>query len=136
MKITRRQLRKIIKEAVLNEYGPGSEYDHLRQAPDLSGFDNLNDLEATLDQLLSYEGSELYEKAFGPGSYTPIHQDFDADGIFNGGRNIIAALERLGLEQSMDSIYHYAFQKWADENTGEGIFTELSAEDWFNRQGI
>ena len=132
MKITRRQLRKIIKETMLNEYGIGSEYDHLRSEPDLSGFEDPTDLENTVWQLLSSEGQELYDAAFGPGSWD-LHMDFDADGIYNGGRNIIAALERMGLEQSVDSIYHYVFQQWAKQNTGEGIFTDLSYDDYHSQ---
>ncbi len=135
MKITRRQLRKIIKETMLNEYGMGREYDHLRgDAPDLSGFEDPTDLENTVWELLSAEGQRAYEQAFGPGSYN-LHQDFDADGIFNGGKNIIAALERMGLEQSLDSIYHYVFQQWAEQNTGGGIFTELDYDSYWASQG-
>ena len=110
MKITRRQLRQIIQEAMLNEYGMGSEYDHLRSKPDLSGFEDPTDLENTVYELLSADGQYAFEQAFGRGSYN-LHQDFDADGIYNGGRNIIAALERMGLEQSIPSIYEYAFQQ-------------------------
>ena len=147
MKITRRQLRRIINEA-MRFTGGGKTMDQARagmaaafaspgsKGPDLSGWEDLTDLEVTLDQLLSYEGSELYEKAFGPGSYSPLHRDFDAYGIYNGGKNIIAALERLGLEQSLPSIYRYVLEQWAEKHTGEGIFTELSAEDYFNQQGI
>ena len=131
MKITRKQLRKVIRESMLNEYGMGSEYDHLRPAPDLSGFVDPTDLETTVSELLSPEGQESFEKAFGPGSYN-LHQDFDADGIYNGGRNIIAALERMGLEQSVDSIYHYVFKQWAKQNTQSGIFTELSYDEYMN----
>ena len=133
MKITRRQLRKIIKEAMLNEYGVGSEYDHLRSEPDLSGFEDPTDLENTVWQLLSSEGQELYDEAFGPGSWD-LHQDFDADGIYNGGRNIIAALKRMGLEQSIPSIYEYVFKKWAEQNTGEGIFTDLDYDEYMYSQ--
>ena len=129
MKITKRQLRKIIKEALLNEYGMGSEYDHLRSEPDLSGFEDPTDLENTVYELLSAEGQRHFEEAFGAGSYN-LHQDFDADGIYNGGRNIIAALERMGLEQSVDSIYHYVFKQWAKQNTQSGIFTDLSYDDY------
>ena len=133
MKITRRQLRKIIKEAMLNEYGAGSEYDHLRgDAPDLSGFEYPTDLENTVAELLSAEGQRHFEQAFGRGSYN-LHQDFDADGIYNGGRNIIAALERMGLEQSVPSIYEYVFQQWAKQNTQSGIFTDLSYDDYHSQ---
>ena len=143
MKITRRQLRKIIAET-MKFTGGGKTTAQARAdmkrafsgSPDLDGWDDLTDLEETLDQLLSYEGQELYEKAFGPGSYSPIHDDFDADGIFNGGKNIIAALEQLGLEQSVPSIYEYVLKQWAERHTGEQIYTELSAEDYFNQQGI
>ena len=131
MKITRRQLRKIIKESILNEYGIGSEYDHLRSKPDLSGFEDPTDLENTVYELLSAEGQRHFEEAFGAGSYK-LHQDFDADGIYNGGRNIIAALERMGLEQSVDSIYHYVFKQWAKQNTQSGIFTELSYDEYMS----
>ena len=131
MKITKRQLRKIIKETMLNEYGTGSEYDHLRSEPDLSGFEDTTDLETTVSELLSAEGQESYEKAFGPGSYN-LHRDFDADGIYNGGRNIIAALERMGLGQSMPSIYEYVFKMWAEQNTNAGVFTELSYDEYMN----
>tara|TARA_B100000212_G_scaffold315416_1_gene269594 strand:+ start:206 stop:637 length:432 start_codon:yes stop_codon:yes gene_type:complete len=143
MKITRQQLRRIISES-MKFTGGGKSIDQARGDmksafsgyPNLDGWKDLTDLETTLDQLLSYEGQRLYEKAFGRGSYRPIHRDFDAYGIFNGGENIIAALERLGLEQSVDSIYRYVLEQWADKNTAEGIFTELSAEDYFNQQGI
>ena len=143
MKLTRRQLRRIISES-MKFTGGGKTIGQARRdmkralsgSPNLDGWEDLKDLETTLDQLLSYEGQELYEKAFGRGSYAPIHRDFDAYGIFNGGKNIIAALERLGLEQSLPSIYQYVLEQWADKNTGEGIFTELSAEDYFNQQGI
>ena len=135
MKITRRQLRKIIKESLLNEYGVGSEYDHLRSEPDLSGFIDPTDLETTVSELLSAEGQESFEKAFGPGSYN-LHSDFDADGIYNGGRNIIAALERMGLDQSMPSIYEYVFKMWAKQNTNAGIFTELSYDEYMNSQRV
>ena len=147
MKITRRQLRRIISET-MRFTGGGKSMDQARagmaaafagggpEGPDLSGWEDLTDLEITLDQLLSYDGSELYEKAFGRGSYSPIHDDFDADGIFNGGKNIIAALERLGLEQSMPSIYEYVLKQWANKHTGEQIFTELSYDDYVNQQGI
>ena len=141
MKVTRRQLRRIISET-MRFTGGGKTMDQARTGmaaafagggpagPDLSGWDDLTDLEETLDQLLSYEGQELYERAFGPGSYSPIHDDFDADGIFNGGKNIIAPLERLGLEQSLPSIYEYVLKQWAERHTGEGIFTELSYDDY------
>jgi len=147
MKITRRQLRRIISET-MRFTGGGKTMDQARagmdaafaaggsEDPKLAGWEDLNDLEVTLDQLLSYEGQELYERAFGPGSYTPIHRDFDADGIFNGGKNIIAALEQLGLEQSLPSIYEYVLQQWADKHTGDQIFSELSAEEYFNQQGF
>lgn len=131
MKITRRQLRKIIKESILSEYGIGSEYDHLRSKPDLSGFEDPTDLENTVYELLSAEGQRHFEEAFGAGSYN-LHQDFDADGIYNGGRNIIAALERMGLEQSVDSIYRYVFKQWAKQNTQSGIFTELSYDEYMS----
>ena len=133
MKITRRQLRKIIKESLLNEYGMGSEYDHLRSEPDLSGFVDPTDLETTVSELLSPEGQESFEKAFGPGSWD-LHADFDADGIYNGGRKIIAALERMGLGQSMPSIYEYVFKMWAEQNTNAGIFTKLSYDEYMNNQ--
>ncbi len=132
MKITRRQLRKIIKEAMLNEYGMGSEYDHLRSKPDLSGFEDPTDLETTVHELLSADGQDSFEQAFGRGSYN-LHKDFDADGIYNGGRNIIAALERMGLEQSIPSIYEYVFQQWAKQNTQSGIFTDLSYDDYHSQ---
>ena len=146
MKITRRQLRRIISET-MKFTGGGKTIDQARAGmaaafaagepadPKLAGWEDLSDLETTVDQLLSYEGSELYEQAFGRGSYSPIHDDFDADGIFNGGRNIIAALEQLGFNE-LPSAYAYVFEQWADNHTGEQIFTELSAEDYFNQQGI
>jgi hypothetical protein len=131
MKTTIKQLRRIIKETILNEYGPGNEYNHLRgsKSIDLSGFEDPTDLENTVGQLLSAEGEELYDELFGPGSYD-LYQDFDADGIYNGGRNIIAALERMGLEQSVPSIYEYVFKQWAKQNTNAGVFTELSYDDY------
>jgi len=138
MKITRKQLRRIISET-MKFTGGGKTMTQARTdmnrvfagSPDLDGWDDLTSLEETLDQLLSPDGQYLYEKAFGKGSYTPIHRDFDADGIFNGGKNIIAALERLGLEQSLDSIYHYVLKQWAEKHTGEQIFTELSEDEYF-----
>ena len=135
MKITRKQLKRIIKEEyskMINEYGTGNEYDHLRSKPDLSGFEDPTDLENTLAELLSADGQYAFEQAFGPGSYN-LHQDFDADGIYNGGKNIIVALERMGLEQSLPSIYEYVFKEWAKQNTGEGIFTYLSYDEYMNR---
>ncbi len=133
MKITKRQLRQIIKEVMLNEYGVGNEYDHLRDVkPDLSGFEDPTDLENTVYELLSGDGERLFEQAFGPGSYN-LHDDFDADGIYNGGRNIIAALERMGLEQSIPSIYEYVFQQWAKQYTDAGIFTNLSYDDYHSQ---
>ena len=147
MKITRRQLRKIISET-MRFTGGGKTIDQARADmgralageqppgdPSLAGWEDLTDLETTVLQLLSSEGQEMYEETFGPGSYAPIHQDFDADGIFNGGENIIAALERLGLTQSLDSVYHYVFQQWAEQNTGGGIFTELDYDSYWASQG-
>ncbi len=133
MKVTRSRLRQIIKEAMLNEYGMGSEYDHLRSKPDLSGFEDPTDLEATVYDLLSAEGERLFEQAFGRGSYKKVYLDFDADGIYNGGRNIIAALERMGLEQSIPSVYEYVFQQWAKKYTDRGIFTDLSYDDYHSQ---
>ena len=146
MKITRSQLRRIISET-MKFTGGGKTIDQARadmkrafagppsKDPKFAGWEDLSDLGTTVDQLLSYEGSELYEKTFGRGSYSPIHRDFDADGIFNGGKNIIAALEQLGFDE-LPSTYAYVFEQWADKHTGEGIFTELAPEEYFNRQGI
>ena len=124
MKITRRKLRKIIKETMLNEYGIGREYDHLRsggvQADDLSGWEDLSNLDITIDQLISSDGEGLLDVAFGPGTFKPLHAEINMEAIYDGGKEILKALGMLVPDRRPEEL-RAALEAWAAEHTQYGL---------------
>ena len=123
MKITRKQLRKVIRES-LTEYGIGREYDHLRsggaQAGDLSGWEDLNNLDRTIDQLISSEGESLLDAAFGTGTFKPLNAEIDMEAIYDGGKEILKALGMLIPDRRPEDL-RAALEAWAAKNTQYGL---------------
>ena len=149
MKITRRQLRRIIKEAMLNEYGLGDEFDAMRN-PDVRAQDKtipgsiasvdwikfhhdpyykenkpewLNDPEAELaaflDLIISSELEHVLERLGMPELVDPAFSEIDQSGIFYGGKTIMTILRRV-FPNTNQATLKMALQKWAAENTSSG----------------
>tara|TARA_B100001094_G_scaffold311026_1_gene346278 strand:- start:70 stop:498 length:429 start_codon:yes stop_codon:yes gene_type:complete len=127
MRITRKQLRKVIRES-LTEYGVGREYDHLRpggaQADDpmawQSDWEDLNNLDRTIDQLISSDGEDLLDAAFGAGTFKPLHAEIDMEAIYDGGKEILDALQML-LPNRRPEELRAALEAWAAKNTQYGL---------------
>ena len=123
MRVTRKQLRKIIRES-LTEYGVGREYDHLRHGGDpmawQSDWEDLNNLDRTIDQLISSDGEDLLDTAFGTGTFRPLHAEIDMEAIYNGGKEILNALQML-LPNRRPEELRAALEAWAAEHTQYGL---------------
>jgi len=149
MKITRRQLRRIIRESLerddeRDEYGnlirdsQGNLFpfrskfgNHMIRRP-VEEWEDLSNLETTITQLVTDGGMELYQEQFG-GEYwdikSAIRTDKSDKGIFNGGSSIIPLLEKMGFNESPEA-YAEAFAAYADKRTTEGVYSEMSLKDF------
>ena len=149
MKITRRQLRKIIKEAMLNEYGLGDEFDAMRN-PDVRAQDKTipgsiasvdwikfhhdpyydtnppewlgnpaEELDAFLDLLISSELENVLQGLGMSELYRPAMSEIDYEGIYRNGQTIMKILRRV-FPNTNQATLNSALKKWAAEHTGSG----------------
>ena len=149
MKITRHQLRKIIKEAMLNEYGLGDEFDAMRN-PDVRAQDKTvpgsiasvdwikfhhdpyydtnppewlgnpaEELEAFLDLIISSELGNVLDKLGMPELYQAAMSEIDYEGIFHDGKTLMKILSAV-FPKTNRAMLAGALEKWAAENTSSG----------------
>ena len=149
MKITKRQLRKIIKEAMLNEYGLGDEFDAMRN-PDVRAQDKTipgsiasvdwikfhhdpyydtnppewlgnpaEELDAFLDLLISSELENVLQGLGMSELYRPAMSEIDYEGIYYNGKTIMKILRRV-FPNTNQATLNSALKKWAAEHTRSG----------------
>lgn len=149
MKITRRQLRKIIKEAMLNEYGLGDEFDAMRN-PDVRAQDKTipgsiasvdwikfhhdpyydtnppewlgnpaEELDAFLDLLISGELANVLEKLGMSELESAAMSEIDYEGIYRDGQTIMKILSNV-FPNTNQATLKGALKKWAAEHTSSG----------------
>ena len=142
MKITRRQLRKIIKESI-NEIrvnaGMSKEQDRKIPAGSIASVDWIKfhddpyydtnppdwlnnpreELEAFLDLLISSELRNVLNGLGIPELYRPAMDEIDYEGIFNGGKAIMSILQKV-FPNTNQGMLDRALQQWAVNNTGSG----------------
>ena len=149
MKITRRQLRKIIKETMLNEYGLGDEFDAMRN-PDVRAQDKTipgsiasvdwikfhhdpyydtnppewldnpaEELDAFLDLLISGELANVLDKLGMSELESAAMSEIDYEGIYRDGQTIMKILSNV-FPNTNQATLKGALKKWAAEHTGSG----------------
>ena len=89
-----------------------------------------DELEEFLGSLLSPNGDRIL-KGLGLGdlSSNNIWDDFNADGIFNEGRNIRKVMKKI-FPKLKDSDFVKALKHWAKKSSDNGIFTDQDFDTW------
>ena len=131
MKITRRQLKKIIAEAMgaQNKTIPGSiaSVDWIKfhhdpyydtNPPEWQG-NPAEEIDAFLDLIISAELQNVLDGLGMPELYRPAMAEIDYEGIFHDGKTIMKILSNV-FPNTNQSTLSGALQKWAAEHTSSG----------------